>query len=84
MNGNELEVLLRISSALSSTNNRQEVLHLLVQETAEVVGSVVRSAPSSWRMSLDQMQAWWPPMAILLSKRSDLNLKSTQRPGYRI
>jgi diguanylate cyclase (GGDEF)-like protein len=42
MEEKELEALLRISTALSSTNSRQEVLHLLVQETAEVVGGVVR------------------------------------------
>lgn len=40
MNEKELEALLHISTALTSTDNRQEVLHLLVHEIAEVVGVV--------------------------------------------
>jgi len=36
----ELKALLRISTALTSTNNHQEVLYLLVREIAKVVGVV--------------------------------------------
>ncbi len=36
----ELEALLRISTALTSTNSRQEVLYLLVREIAEVLGVI--------------------------------------------
>jgi GAF domain-containing protein len=42
MEEKELEALLRISTALSSTNSRQEMLRLLLRETAEVVGGVIR------------------------------------------
>jgi len=40
MDDNELKALLRISTALTSTSNREEVLYLLVREIAEVVDVV--------------------------------------------
>lgn len=40
MDDNELVALLRISTALTSTSNREEVLYLLVREIAEVVDVV--------------------------------------------